>query len=140
MSPEAPSLSLRAEPSSFPLGVTFAAIGLLGLGLVSFLHLDRLGFTVCTFKSLTGLPCMSCGTTRALGRLAAGDWLGALQMNPLATLVFVVGGLWAVADSIAALRGRGVRLRASAPVAHALRIAAVAAIVLNWIYLIAAGR
>lgn len=137
---EASSLSLRAEPSSFPLGLACALVGLAGLALISLLHLDRLGFTVCTFKSLTGLPCMSCGTTRALGRLAAGDFMGALRMNPLATIGVIGAGAWAVADTIAALRGKGVRLRASGAVAHALRIAVVAAVVLNWVYLIATGR
>lgn len=58
----------------------------------------------CPFRTLIGLPCLSCGTTRAALALAALDPLAALRLNPLATLGWsslIGGGL--VAGSLAVL-------------------------------------
>ena len=81
---------------------------------VALLHLDRLPFALCVFRGLTGLPCPTCGSTRAVGRLAALDLAGALAMNPLTTLAAagVVG--WAVADLVAAAERPGARRRGRA--------------------------
>ena len=76
-------ISLRARTGRAPLGAILAACALAATTLVSVLHLDRLPFSLCVFKALTGWPCMTCGTTRALGRLAHFDVAGALAMNPL---------------------------------------------------------
>jgi hypothetical protein len=58
----------------------------------------------CPFRALTGVPCLTCGTTRAAVALLGGRPLDALAANPLAALAgatFVVGGLaaplWATA-------------------------------------------
>lgn len=40
----------------------------------------------CLFLNLTGLPCLFCGSTRALAALAQWDLLGALRLNPLVLL------------------------------------------------------
>jgi energy-converting hydrogenase Eha subunit C len=57
----------------------------------------------CPFKELTGLPCLSCGSTRTALALLRGDVGTALQANPLAAVLgiaLVAGGmlapLWAV--------------------------------------------
>jgi len=57
----------------------------------------------CPFRALTGLPCLSCGTTRAAVALLEGHPLEALSVNPLAAaagIAFLAGGavapLWAV--------------------------------------------
>lgn len=39
--------------------------------------------TVCVFKNVTGLPCVSCGITRAIVLLLNGDITHALWINPL---------------------------------------------------------
>jgi hypothetical protein len=44
-------------------------------------------FTVCLVKNATGLPCPSCGSTRAVVALAQGDWSGVLKSNPLGVLI-----------------------------------------------------
>ena len=44
------------------------------------------GVTVCLFKNVTGIPCPSCGTTRSLLLLMAGDLPGVLLTNPLGLL------------------------------------------------------
>jgi hypothetical protein len=40
----------------------------------------------CPFRELTGLPCLSCGTTRAALSLLGGDLAAALRFNPLASV------------------------------------------------------
>jgi hypothetical protein len=135
-----PSLRFRASTDGLPLGAIFTGIGLL-LGLaVVLLHLDRLPFAFCTFKALTGLPCMTCGTTRALGRLVALDPVGALLMNPLATLGGLVLVMWGVADLLLMTRGRALAVDVSPGLALGLRVTAVVLLLLNWLYLLAAGR
>jgi hypothetical protein len=37
---------------------------------------------VCPFHWLTGVPCLTCGSTRALAALAAGDLAASLRFNP----------------------------------------------------------
>src|SRR6185369_6047530 len=53
---------------------------------------------LCLFKSALGIPCLGCGSTRALIALSRLDLTTAFSLNPLATLAavaFVVGGLLA---------------------------------------------
>ena len=54
------------------------------------------GFTtgpvLCMFRTLTGLPCPFCGTTRSIGHILIGDFENALRLNPLGyvSLLFFV--------------------------------------------------
>jgi len=55
-----------------------------------------LHFPPCPFRTLTGLPCLTCGTGRAGRAFLHGDLATALHFNPLSTvaaLVFLAGGL-----------------------------------------------
>jgi hypothetical protein len=49
----------------------------------------HLPFPQCVFKSVTGLPCFTCGTTRALAALGGLDLSEALRLNPLATVLLL---------------------------------------------------
>ena len=89
----------------------------------------------CIFRSLTGIPCPTCGTTRAATAFLSGDLSGAFIANPLAALagvVFVVGGIvagiWAIA--------RWPVPRTENPFPLWLRISLVGTIAANWAYLI----
>ena len=89
---------------------------------------------VCLFRELTGLPCPTCGTTRAALALSRLDLAGAIAWNPLATLgalVFVLGG---AAAAVASLAGKPLREpRLTGP---ALRTAAVIAVAANWAWVL----
>lgn len=59
---------------------------------------------VCLFKNATGLPCPSCGTTRALLYLLNGELLQSLSINPLGVLaaaVLIIVPPWVAADTLA---------------------------------------
>ncbi len=92
----------------------------------------------CTFKALTGLPCPTCGTTRAALAMLQGRLVDAFAANPLsaaAGAVFVVGG--ALAPVWLLLRGPVPEIPHPLPLW--IRVGAVGAILATWVYLIAAG-
>jgi hypothetical protein len=134
------AIRLRAVAGRPPLGAVFLGIGLLAAAVVRLLHLDALPFYVCYFRGLTGWPCMTCGSTRALGALARLDLAAAVTANPLAVAVGVALGLWGVADLTLAARGRALSVEVSPAVARALRIAVVLAVAANWLYLLTFQR
>ncbi len=136
----APVLRLYSAPGGVPIGAIFAGIGVAGCLAVGLLHLDRLPVNFCMFKRLTGLPCPTCGSTRTFGRLFALDLPGALAMNPLAALGALGLLAWGLTDLALMLRGRSLVLSASPRLARVLRLGAVVAIALNWVYLIALHR
>lgn len=118
---------------------------MLGLGLVGglvagLLGLDRLPLTLCYFKALSGWPCLSCGATRAVARLALLDVRAALAMNPLAAF----GGLalvpWGLSDAVLMVRGRALRASLAPSLHRGARWLVVSALAANWVYLLAVGR
>ncbi|HMO32540.1 MAG TPA: DUF2752 domain-containing protein [Lacibacter sp.] len=59
------------------------------------------GATVCLLKSVSGLPCPSCGTTRGISELLHGNFSGALHSNPFAVPVLLLMGVlpvWLLTD------------------------------------------
>jgi hypothetical protein len=125
-------------------GVPLAAmLGAAGAALAvgaSLLHLDSLGLPICFFKATTGLPCLTCGGTRALVHLARLDVAGALAMNPLVALALMALVPWAIADAVLALRGRSLVLEVGPRLKQVLMWSAFPVLIANWTYLIAAGR
>ena len=59
------AVRFTAVPGAVPLGAILGGILVLAAAAVGLLHLDALPFTVCVFKLTTGLPCLTCGSTRA---------------------------------------------------------------------------
>ena len=92
----------------------------------------------CPFRSIVGLPCLSCGATRSAVALARLDIPGALAANPLAALagMGLVGGGLVV--GVLALLGTSVR----EPKWHlsvTTRWLLMAVLLINWVYLVGAG-
>jgi hypothetical protein len=135
-----PPVRLTARAGAPPLGAIFGGIGLLAAAVVWLLRLDRIPLTFCLIKGLTGLPCPTCGSTRALGHLFTLDFAGALRMNPFTTLAAVLVAAWAAADLALLPRRQALGLEVSPRLAFALRVSALVLFLANWVYLVAAGR
>ena len=131
---------MRAKADGLPLGAIFLGLGTAAALAVAVLHLDRLPMLVCLFRAATGLPCLTCGATRALGELAGGNVPGAFAMNPLATLGAFALLPWGIGDLALMTRGRALSVEVAPPASRALRVLAALAIIANWAYLVVAGR
>lgn len=96
------------------------------------------GLPACPVRSIAGLPCPTCGATRATLALAGLDLAAALAWNPLVTLAWlgsILGGITALA--LALLRRPLPSLpRRLSPAARWTVLLVVAA---NWFYLLRQG-
>ena len=123
-----------------PLGAIFGGIGVIAAASAAVLPLDLLPFSVCFFKAFTGLPCPTCGGTRALACLAHLDVASAFAMNPLVAAGAFMIAAWALADLLLLPRRRAAAVELRPGLASVVRGTAVALLAANWIYLVAAGR
>jgi hypothetical protein len=101
----------------------------------------RLGLPTprCPFLAVTGYPCLTCGATRCAIAFLHGNIIGAWLWNPLALVALCGVALFDMYAAIVLLtdapRLRVIELTRAQK--NAVRIAVVAFIVMNWIYLMA---
>lgn len=75
-------------PRLLALGVL---AGVLLLPLLAFDWVTAPGpLVLCPLRAVTGIPCPSCGLTRALAHLERGHWAEAVRFHPFAPLVFLL--------------------------------------------------
>lgn len=130
-------MRLERQTGGAPLGAIFGAVGATGAALATLWLRLGLPLPACYFHEWTGLPCPSCGSTRLVESLLAGDLLGAARWNPLVFLVLAGVALWAALSSGRLLLGLPawrVEFRNGERVA--LRFLAGAVLVAGWAYLI----
>jgi hypothetical protein len=139
-----PELAEAAEAAPLAWGATRQAALLWGASALGFLFLSPVapalaaGLPSCFVKQWTGIPCPTCGGTRAALALVRFDVLGALRWNPLVAAgvaLLAAGGLLAGA---AALAGRMPKEPVRAPVWT--RAALLLALAANWAWLLVDGR
>jgi len=118
----------------------FGAVTLVLGAVASLIHLDAWGVPMCVFKATTGYPCMTCGGTRALVRLSHLDLSGALTMNPMVALGFMLLVPWALVDAILFLRGQALVFDVGPRLGRLLPWLIIPIVVANWMYLISVGR
>ena len=96
------------------------------------------GIRVCPLRSLTGLPCPTCGATRAVLALACGDWQTAWFHHPLLTGLAIASAFYVcvAAATLLSIRRLPV-LRASRATWMVLAIGLAVLVVVNWLYLLA---
>jgi hypothetical protein len=132
------------QPGSVDHEVIWGSMGLLavlGAALLPVTRaLARVGY-VCPFRRATGIPCPSCGTTRAFVAAASLQFGAALRTSPLAT-VFFLGLVAYVPYALGSVLLRTRRLRVTSlrrREKRALVAAGVALVLANWVYLILSG-
>ncbi len=106
MKPDLPP-RLDSEPSKRRSLGPLWAVGLIALALIvaHLVELWQVPLPQCTTRSLTGLPCPFCGSTRTMMAAARGDFVRAAALNPLMFMGLVVllawFGVWADRPPIA---------------------------------------
>jgi len=117
-----------------PFGLIYGTIAVLGLAAARFLPVQTM-LPSCAFKAFTGIPCPTCGTTRMLTHLAHGDLAGAIGLNPAVALAIIAACLLFVYDTAALFSGSRVACSFSDRESVWMRLGAVAAFLVNWLYL-----
>ncbi len=116
----------------------FAGIAALSFLAARFLPLLGLGIA-CPFRAATGLPCATCGMTRAFVFLARGEVARAVASSPAGALLAALAWAFALAAAFRLALGRPwPALRPEA--ARGLLLAGAGALLANWAYLVVALR
>lgn len=97
---------------------------------------------LCPLHALSGIPCPTCGATRAVAALLHGEIARAIILNPLMTALLLGAALYVCYAAVVVL-GRLPRLRwepLTKTEANLARFAAMVLLATNWMYLLLAGR
>lgn len=90
--PREPANPLPVDSGNRDVRLTVLCSALAAVGAVMFSAIftpDALPkFDICTFHRLTGLPCPSCGMTRAFCAISHGDFAAAWRFNPFGFLFY----------------------------------------------------
>lgn len=117
----------RQSPSAAQIILCVAATGVLAMAAHFF------GLTLCPLKRLTGIPCPSCGTTRACLLLLGGHPRAAFAMQPFALVAIPLLLLVAFVPRA--------RTRAAALWKHpAIKILALLLLLADWLYVFHHGN
>ena len=113
--------------------------GLIAAALWFALHLP---WPHCVFHELTGLPCLTCGATRAAMQFFHGNFLVALKWNPLAFAGLCAVSMFDVyAAVVLATRAPRLRIAYLTSIEKSFgRMLVVALFLLNWVYLLSHSR
>ena len=96
---------------------------------------------LCPLHALAGIPCPTCGSTRAASALVHGDLAAALAWNPIMTLVMIGAALYVLYAAVVVIRNLP-RLRWTTMTQSEfrwIRISVILLLAANWGYLIWRG-
>lgn len=129
----------QRRPGEVPAGaLLMAALCLLPLGAWLVEH-GWIEFGECGLKMLVGLPCFTCGATRATVALTDGDIAAALGFQPLIVVIYAMLTIWGLVSLTTFLLDRRAVVSFSDTEKTWLKAGILAAPFVNWAYLIAAG-
>jgi hypothetical protein len=128
--------SKKRTEGDIEFGMVYGGIAILVLCAAHFLPILSF-FPDCVFHSITGLPCPTCGSTRAVERLAHGDFLSAIAIQPLTSFCFMAAVLYFMYSLGALIRGScRISITFTDKEGTVLRTTALVIVLTNWLYLI----
>ncbi len=130
---------LLAAP--FVYGTFFITANVAIPGIWQHAFLKNLLLKPCALRTATGIPCPSCGATRATVLASKGRWLQSLRLNPVGVFLVVGGGLLALWCTACAISGRdlGLSKTASSVLRNITPRRVLLLVVLLWLYTIVAN-
>ena len=135
-------MKLRREPrmpGDLPVGaLLFACILFIPLG-AYYVDSGAFTFSECGIKASFGIPCLSCGATRATLHLLHGDFVDAIQMQPLVISLYALIVVWGSASLWAMRRNRTYFPELSVKEGVSFVALCVVVVLGNWVYLLKAG-
>lgn len=105
------------------------------------LHLPQFLQPICRFHKNTGIPCPTCGASRSMLLLMSGHPLKAIYTQPLITITAILAVIYSIYSFIV-VTGKLSRIRpvnVSAKDRKIITISIIAAVTINWLYLIVKG-
>ena len=126
----------KRAPDQIEFGIIYGGIALVVLGVGRLQPI--LSFAPhCVFKGLTGIPCLTCGSTRSVVHLSHGDILSAFAMNPLTTLCLISAVLYFFYSLISAATDLPrISLSLTDKEKNIMRAGVVLLLLVQWAYLI----
>ncbi len=126
----------KRAPDQIEFGIIYGGIALAMLGVGRLLPIHSFA-PDCVFKGLTGIPCLTCGSTRSVIHLSHGDILTAFAMNPLMTLCLIsASGYFFYSLISAAFDMPRIRILFTDKESNIVRAGVVMLLLLQWAYLI----
>jgi uncharacterized protein DUF2752 len=126
----------KRTPGQIEFGIIYGGIALLALFAARLRTLASLAPS-CAFKGLLGVPCPTCGSTRSLVHLSHGEFVSALAMNPIVSIVVVFAILFFIYSLITLLFDfRRIGFILTEREKNTARIAALLLLFLQWGWLI----
>jgi hypothetical protein len=83
----------KRAPDQIEFGMIYGGIALVTIGVGRLQPVLSLA-PDCVFKRLTGISCITCGSTRSVAHLSQGNIMAAFTMNPLMTLCLISAALY----------------------------------------------
>lgn len=107
-------------------------LGLAGL-VAALLHTGKFPIEPCLFKLITGIPCPTCGLSRAGWAVLHGDIFKAWLYNPLMCTILGIYGVYLLLRIIS---GYKLGFSVSGNLRKNMVVAVIGAAFVNWLYLI----
>ncbi len=128
---------IKRKTGEIEYGIIYGVISLIALFIARTIPVIPLAPS-CVFRTLTGIPCPTCGATRSVVNLARGEVFAAFMMNPLIALCLITAILVFLYRLVTlAFDLPKINMILSSEDVEALRVGAVTLILAQWVYLIA---
>ncbi len=132
----------RLEPGELNHELLWLSVSVGSLACATIWFSFGLPWPSCVFHDITGLPCLTCGATRSTIAFLHGNFVAAWLWNPIAFLALsgiTLFDLYAV--SVLVMRAKRLRVvLLSERAKQFTRFVVMAALALNWIYLLSTWR